>query len=162
MNGQKVKLPAMILLRSLGKSKSTAVRHWLSSKTPIRRIERRLLRLNGKLMNQAELKKLKSQDKSSFLSKSKRLEKLLRRKSLLLLMRREKELERRIKRMLQPREAKEEKLLLLKEKVHLQLKEPLPLLRKKMKALRLSIQKLKITLTMKLRISSSILLALER
>ena len=76
MNGLKVKLLTMILPRLLGKSKSTAVRHWLSLKTPIRKTERRLLRLNGKLMNQAELKKLKSLDKSSFSNKNKRQEKL--------------------------------------------------------------------------------------
>lgn len=91
MNGQKVKVPATTQPRSLGRSKSTAVRHWLSSKTLIKRIERKLLRLNGKLMSQAELKKLKSQDKSSFLSKNKRQEKLLQKKSLLLSMKREKE-----------------------------------------------------------------------
>ena len=81
MNGQKGKLLTMILLRSLGKSKSIAVRLWLSSKIPIRKIERKLLRLNGKLMNQAELKKLNYRDKNSFSSKSKRQEKLLLRKS---------------------------------------------------------------------------------
>lgn len=91
MNGQKVKVPATTQPRSLGRSKSIAVRHWLSSKTLIKRIERKLLRLNGKLMSQAELKKLKSQDKSSFLSKNKRQEKLLQKKSLLLSMKREKE-----------------------------------------------------------------------
>ena len=91
MNGQKVKVPATTQPRSLGRSKSTAVRHWLSSKTLIKRIERKLLRLNGKLMSQAELKKLKSQDKSSFLSKNKRQEKLLQKKSLLLSMKGEKE-----------------------------------------------------------------------
>jgi hypothetical protein len=91
MNGQKVKVPATTQLRSLGRLKSTAVRHWLSSKTLIKRIERKLLRLNGKLMSQAELKKLKSQDKSSFSSKNKRQEKLLQKKSLLLSMKREKE-----------------------------------------------------------------------
>jgi hypothetical protein len=91
MNGQKVKVPATTQPRSLGRLKSTAVRHWLSSKTLIKRIERKLLRLNGKLMSQAELKKLKSQDKSSFSSKNKRQEKLLQKKSLLLSMKREKE-----------------------------------------------------------------------
>lgn len=91
MNGQKVKVPATTQPRSLGRSKSIAVRHWLSSKTLIKRIERKLLRLNGKLMSQAELKKLKSQDKSSFSSKNKRQEKLLQKKSLLLSMKREKE-----------------------------------------------------------------------
>ena len=64
--------------------------------------------------------------------------------------------------MQQLREAKEEKLLPLKVKVHHQLKEPQLLLRKRMKALKLSIQKLRITSTMKLRSSSSILQALER
>ena len=72
MNGQKAKLPTTTQQTSLGKSKFTAVRPWPSSKTQTRRIEKRLSRLNGKLMNLVELKKPRSPDKSSFSSRNRR------------------------------------------------------------------------------------------
>jgi len=52
------------------------VRPWLSSRILTKRTKKKLSKLNGKLMNQEELKKLKSRDKNSFLRKSKRMEKL--------------------------------------------------------------------------------------
>ena len=66
-----------------------------------------------------------------------------------LLMKREKGSERRIKRMLLRREAREVRLHHLREKVHHQQKEHQLRSKRRMKAPRLSIQKLKTTSTMK-------------